>query len=121
MKIINQYKNLLFFLFIGLLLSACDPDGEENMSWRPGSTLKIIGPDAVELKPGTAGTANYRVEGFTIKENYTWTVNGTTVTPTRNGEFISVSFPTPGDYTIEVNNGTYRGSMMVTAEVAEPE
>jgi hypothetical protein len=117
MNFINQYKSFLFFLFVGVVLCACDPDGEENMSWRPGSTLKIIGPDAIEITPGKAApTASYRVDGFTIRENYTWTVNGAAVTPTRNGEFISITFTTPGPYTIEVSNGTYQGSLLVTAE-----
>lgn len=94
------------------VLSACDAE-EENIDWRAGDSLIIQGNTAVEA--GATGELYY-VEGFTIDKEYNWTVNGSAVTPSREGEFITVDFPTAGTYNITVTEGTYEGELTVTAE-----
>lgn len=107
------HKVLAVFVISALfLITSCNIDGEENIDWRPGDSLIIQGSSEVEV--GTEAEPYY-VEGFTIKKDYTWTVNGNAVQPVREGEFIEVSFPAAGDYTITVNNGTHEGTMTVTA------
>ena len=112
MKTKLNIKVILLALLATFWLSACDTDGEESMSWRPGTNLHIIG--ATEQEVGATGS--YYVDGFTVKENYTWQLNGTPLTPTRNGEFVSVQFANPGTYTITVTNGLNEGSLVITAE-----
>jgi hypothetical protein len=116
MKIKINSWFVLLLVWMGIGLTACDLNGEETMSWRPGSGLHIIGETEVEV--GTAGEAYY-VDGFTIKENYTWQLNGTPLTPTRGGEFVTIDFPVAGSYTITVTNGTYEGRLVVTAVEGE--
>lgn len=107
------HKVLAVFVISALfLITSCNIDGEEDIDWRPGDSLIIQGSSEVEA--GTVGEP-YFVEGFTVKEEYNWEVNGSAVTPVRGGEFIMVDFPTEGDYTITVSNGTYEGTLTVTA------
>ncbi len=113
MKIHNNIISALLILGAGVFLTACNDDDVESMKWRAGSGLHIIGPG--EVNAGTLGTSYY-VDGFTVKENYTWTLNNTALTPERGGEFVYPDFLNSGDYTIEVNNGKYRGT--TTVEVA---
>ncbi|WPP49259.1 hypothetical protein [Catalinimonas niigatensis] len=100
------------FLSAALLLSACDAE-EENIDWRAGDSLIIQGSAAVAA--GTEGEPYY-VEGFTVAKEYTWTVNGSSITPARGGEFIMVDFPAAGTYNITVSDGTYEGEHTVTVE-----
>lgn len=100
------------FLSAVLLLSACDAE-EENIDWRAGDSLIIQGSAAVAA--GTEGEPYY-VEGFTVDKEYTWTVNGRTIAPTRDGEFIMVDFPVAGTYNITVSDGTFEGERTVMVE-----
>jgi hypothetical protein len=113
MKTRLNIKTILFVLLAGFWLSACDTDGEESMSWKPGTTLHIIG--STEQEAG-ATAQSYYVDGFTVKENYTWQLNGTPLTPTRGGEYVSIDFPNAGTYTITVTNGVNQGNLVITAE-----
>lgn len=99
------------------LITSCNIDGEEDIDWRPGDSLIIQGSPEV-----TVGAVDepYYVEGFTVKKEYTWKLNDTQITSAQ-GEFVYVDFPTAGTYTITVNNGTYEGTLTVTAAVPEPE
>jgi hypothetical protein len=107
------YKFLAIWLIsILFVMTSCELDGEEEVDWRPGDSLIIQGSDEVEV--GAVDVAYY-VEGFTIKNNYSWTVNGNAAEGGREGEFAYVDFPAAGDYTIKVNNGDYEGTLVVTA------
>ncbi len=109
----NMHKILGIFVVVALFfMTSCNLDGEENIDWRPGDSLIIQG--SPEVVAGTLGEP-YFVEGFTIKKEYAWTLNGSTLQADREGEFIYVDFPTAGDYTITVNNGTHEGTLTVTA------
>lgn len=102
----------LILAFTVTMVVACDDDGEETMSWKPGSSLHIVGPDEVVV-----GEDNeYYVDGFTVKEDYQWTLNGSSVTPIREGEFVVLNIDAPGTYTLAVSNGKYDGSMEIVAE-----
>lgn len=94
------------------IITSCELDGEENIDWRPGDSLMIMGSSEVEV--GTEAEPYY-VEGFTIEKNYTWTVNGSAATPARQGEFVYLDFPAAGDYTIMVSSGEYEGILTVSA------
>jgi hypothetical protein len=101
----------LYFLLLMLcsFVMACDDEGEESMSWKPGSGLHIVGPGEV-----VAGEeSEYYVDAFTIKENYTWTLDGATITPERSGEFVMLTFDAPGDHTLTVTNGKLTGTMEI--------
>lgn len=107
------HKVLAVFMISTLfLITSCNIDGEESIDWRPGDSLIIQGSPEVEVG---AVDEPYYVEGFTVKKDYTWTVNGSAIEPVREGEFIMVDFPATGDYTITVSNGTYEGTLSVTA------
>lgn len=107
------YKITLVCLVSALcLFSACDAE-EENIDWRAGDTLIVQGSAAVAV--GTEAQPYY-VEGFTVDKEYSWAVNGNSVTPSRGGEFITVDFPTAGTYNITVTDGVYEGLRIVTAE-----
>jgi len=87
-------------------------DGEEKHS-HGGQVVRFSGgPDEVTVGGTTAvlpGRRVYCERNIQLDSKWCSCYNST-----RNGEFISVAFPTAGSYTIEVSNGTYRGSMMVT-------
>ena len=109
----KMHKVLIVLLTSTLfVMTSCEIDGEENIDWRPGDSLIILGSSEVE-----AGTVDepYYVEGFTINKSYSWTVNGNAAEVDKGGEFIHVDFPAEGDYTITVNNGDYEGTLTVTA------
>ncbi|MBT1704525.1 hypothetical protein [Chryseosolibacter indicus] len=93
-----------------LLFSCTDP--EETMSWRPGSSLHIIGEGEI-----TVGEEfEYYVDGYTINETYTWTLDGAAITPTRGGEFVILNFNSPGTHSLSVTNGRLTGTMEIVAE-----
>ena len=107
------YKFLAIWLTsILFVMTSCELDGEESIDWRPGDSLIIQGSSEVAV--GAEDEA-YFVEGFTIKKNYSWTVNGNAAEPGRQGEFVYVDFPAAGTYTIKVNSGDYEGTFVVTA------
>jgi hypothetical protein len=116
MKSINLYRLLFCLAIVAITLSSCDTDGEETMSWKPGSGLHIVGPGEIVI--GEEDDYQYYVDGFTIDETYTWTLDGTPITPIREGEFVVLEFDTEGEHLLEVSNGTLEGSMtiVVTAE-----
>jgi len=114
MKVYNILTALI--LCLSFVFTACDEDGEESISWKPGDSLIING--AAEVEAGTTGEPYY-VEGFTINKEYTWSVDGSDMNASREGEFIYVDFPTVGTHLIKVSNGEYEGEL--TVSVVEPE
>jgi hypothetical protein len=104
------YYYLIILFVTGSMLVACDTEGEESMSWRPGNSLHIVGPDEIEA----GSEESYYVDGFTIKETYTWQLDGAPITPTRNGEFVALEFEDEGEHTLTVTNGKYTGTLNVT-------
>ncbi len=108
-------KNFLkIFLIVGFgtIISACT-DPEESFNWNPGENLRISGSSEIS----TLTTASYYVQGFTIAEDYNWSLTGPSgeVTVRRDGEFADVFVEAPGTYTLTVSNGTYNGSMTIEA------
>jgi hypothetical protein len=110
MKTKNLFNSILIILMISLITFSCDTDGEETMSWKPGTGLHIVGPDELEI--GEEG--EYYVDGFTIDETYTWTLDGTPVTPIRDGEFVLLEFNEADDHVLTVSNGTYTGTIDIS-------
>lgn len=116
----NKIKKILSLslLLLSLGLISCDSE-EENISFQPGENLRIFGEDSFEVN----GEESYFVEGFTITEEYTWSINGSaslTVVEGRDGEFVDVTAAEIGTYTITVSNNVgLEGSK--TIEVVEPE
>lgn len=106
-----------FYLFVCALVvfTSCDIDGKENTEWEPANRLGITGSASVTITPTSTATPYY-VQGFSTQKTYTWTVNGNSVTPTRGGEFVNVTFPAAGDYVIKVTDGTYEGTLNVTVK-----
>lgn len=115
-----RYTRFATFLFVAALmvvgLVACD-FSEQNYDIEPGDSLAIAGPTEVEV----GDTEEYYVRAFTIEKEYSWTVNGEAPDNVRrDGEFIDVSFPEAGTYTIEVTatgggDPDYSGTLEVTA------
>lgn len=108
----KMHRTIITFLFVAALFAGCNV-ANENISFKPGDSLAIIGDEVVN----TQDTASYHVRGFTIDKNYTWTVNGSEVESYREGEFIDIIFPEdqPGDYTITVSTGEHSGELVVDA------
>lgn len=88
-------------------------DEEETMSWKPGSSLHIVG--ASELEAGE-DEEEYYVDGYTVKESYTWTLDGAPITPIRGGEFVVLAFDEAGTHVLTVSNGKLSGTMEITVE-----
>jgi hypothetical protein len=110
--IINKIYTLIATACIVGMLAACDTDGEETMSWKAGTGLHIVGPDEI-----IAGDEEeYYVDGFTINETYTWTLDGLTITPERKGEFVTLMFDDAGTHQLTVSNGTLSGALEITVE-----
>jgi hypothetical protein len=109
-------QNLIIYFLsavtVAFVAGACDDDGEETMSWKPGANLHIVGPAEV----AAGDEEQYYVDAFTIAETYTWELDGSTVTPERGGEFVTLSFPGAGTHTLSVTNGTYTGMLEITVE-----
>ena len=108
----NIYKIFFTITALALLsvLVACEGE-EESYGWRPGGTLHVLGDESVPVLT----TASYRVDGFTVDESYTWTLNGNAVDPVRQGEFVEIMLPAPGEYELSVTNGSLSGTTTVTA------
>lgn len=106
-KHISVVFSALAFMFVAMQCT----EPEETMSWRAGNGLHILG--STEVAAGSS--ASYYVDGFTVDEEYTWTLNGNPVTPTRGGEFVSVMFPAAGDYTLKVSNGKLEGELKIAS------
>ena len=106
----NKLLNIALALLLMASLWACEGE-EEPYDWEPAGTLHIIGDDIVPI----GASQGYRVDGFTIDNSYTWTLNGNAVEPTREGERVSISLPAPGDYELVVSNGTLEGKLTVAA------
>lgn len=110
-----------FLLVLGIAVltlgtTGCD-NFEDNLDFEAGDSLRISGPATAT----TGQTRAYYVEAFTIAQNYTWNVsNGATGSVRREGEFYDVTFPSPGTYTVTVNNGTYSGTRTVTVSNPAP-
>lgn len=109
MKTMKRFTYILLVL-ISFVISSCETDGEETMSWKPGTGLHIVGPDELEIDE----EGEYYVDGFTIDETYTWTLDGTPVTPVRDGEFVILQFDAADDHVLTVTNGTYSGKLDIS-------
>ena len=97
-------------LLLGIGLLACEGE-EESYDWVPAGNLHIIGSESVPVLSG----ATYRVDGFTVNNEYSWTLNGNPVTPDRQGEFVNLNLPEPGEYRLAVSNGTLDDTLTITA------
>ena len=95
-------------IMVGML--ACEGE-EESYDWAPAGVLHIVGDSEVPA----GASQSYRVDGFTIDNDYTWTLDGTAVEPTGEGERASISLPAPGGYELTVSDGTLQGTMTITA------
>jgi hypothetical protein len=104
-------------------LPSCNGE-EENFGWRPGPELLIRYEDDgswVDLTTGTLTvnaneTFTFGVAGFSVEEDYIWTVTGSgaVVTPGVSKEFIEVEFTQAGSVTIAIENRKYSGDVVVT-------
>ncbi len=110
MKIHKNILPALLMLGAGIFLTACNDDDVESMKWRAGTNLHILGEG--EVSAGSLGNAYY-VDGFTVQENYAWTLNDAPLTPERGGEFVYLDFLNSGEYNVEVSNGRYQGSTAI--------
>ena len=108
--LVNKYIALAAIIMV-IILSACT-DPEETMSWKPGTGLHIVGPGEVAIGDET----EYYVDGFTIDEDYTWTLDGNQITPVRDGLAVMVEFDAASSHTLTVSNGKLEGSMDIVAE-----
>ena len=97
-------------LLLGIGLLACEGE-EESYNWVPAGNLHIIGSESIPVLSGTS----YRVDGFTVNNDYTWTLNGDPVTPDRKGEFVNINLTEPGEYRLAVSNGTLDDTITITA------
>lgn len=110
----HRYKTLpLFLLAVALVVVGCD-QSEQNVDPENANEY-IITQENSAVGDGSAGTfagsqqvfvpdtLSFRVQGFTIEKNYTWTVNDSEVPvevssdqsyvwEDRQGEFVSVMF-----------------------------
>jgi hypothetical protein len=116
MKILITYRYFFILLVLATTATSCDTDGEETMSWKPGNGLHIVGPAEVIL--GEEDDYSYYVDGFTVDETYTWTFDGTPITPVRKGEFVVLEFDEEAEHLLTVSNGTLEGkiNIVVTSE-----
>ena len=94
-----------------MILSACT-DPEETMSWKPGTGLHIVGPSELE----TGEEAEYYVDGFTVTEDYTWSLDGNNIAPIRDGLMVQLDFDDAATHTLKVSNGKMEGSMEIVVE-----
>ena len=102
-------------------LAACD-NFEDNLEFEAGDSRTVVGPSALTIASGASSvTGSYYVQAFTTTQNYTWSVSGPgspSTSTRRDGEYLDVTFPSAGTYTITVNDGTYDGSRTVTVSQA---
>jgi hypothetical protein len=107
-----KYIVSLLLVSASLFFTACNDDEIESMSWRPGTGLHInvVGSGAFV----TGATRSFYVDGFTTNENYEWRLNNNVIQPVRGGEFVSITFPSAGTYTLAVTNSKYSGTRTIT-------
>lgn len=114
---------LLFVLAVAAVLglAACDTVGEQNVDWKPGESLTIIGGSEFLFPAARSSfpvTETYRVNSYTIDKNYTWTLNGEAVpegSVLDDGERVSITFSEPGTYTLAIDDGEeYTGEVTIT-------
>lgn len=121
MKINIKIIALLFLASAAMV--ACDTDGEQNFEFEPGNTLFIEGTGEVSFNDvlADASTNSYYVRGFTINEEYSWTLDGQPIEAARGGEFVFIDFAElgPGVYELTVDNGTFTGTKEI-AVLASP-
>lgn len=104
MKKINNIFIMGLCLLTLVIFSSCENE-EENISFTPGTNLIITGSEEII----STETETYFVEGFTINEQYTWSIAGpgnatVTVVSGRDGEFVDVVVADAGTYTLSVEN-----------------
>ena len=108
----NIATRYITIIAIGVALLCGCTDGEETMSWKPGTKLHIVGPGALEV----GEDAEYYVDGYTIDETYTWKLDGNAITPTRNGLAVELEFDAAAAHVLTVSNGKLEGTMDITVE-----
>lgn len=113
--------------------ASCDISGEESFGFEQGDSLAIVGLGAPGADPVvipqdtttadttdiTSVTVSYYIKAFTIDKDYTWTVSGEGAqrdSVYRQGEYFDVTFNQMGEYTVEVDDGEYQGSITFTAQ-----
>lgn len=102
---------LLFSSLLAAILIGCK-DEEENMTFRPGNQLFLIGSG--NTYSGAEGV-RYYVENEHMDKTYTWSATGgATITKDQdNDAFVYVDFPDPGTYEITASNGETEGTIVV--------
>jgi hypothetical protein len=110
MKALKYILTLILIVAAGDFFTACKEDDMESMSWKPGTSLHIIGSGTATV----GRSRSYYVDGFTVKENYEWRLNNNVIPSDRNGEYVKVTFQAAGTYTLTVTNGKYTGTSVVT-------
>lgn len=108
----NHYR---IFSTIGALslltiFAACEGE-EESYDWVPAGDLHILGGDSIPVLSG----ASYRVDGFTVNNDYSWTLNGDPINPVREGEFVELTLDEPGEYQLAVSNGRLDDTLTIAA------
>lgn len=103
------FQALTACALFSIFLASCDTDGEQAFDFVPGTALTIVGPAEVDAGFSYA----YYVEGFTIDKSYTWALDDSSITPTREGEYVEIGFPEPGTYELTVDNGVNQGTQTI--------
>jgi hypothetical protein len=113
MKINFRKYFALGLCLMAALMVACNPTGEQNFEFEPGSSLLITGPAEIN----TLSPTDYYVRGFTVNYDYDWTLDGPDgeITVLREGEYVRVTANEPGTYTLNVTRNGVSGSTTITA------
>lgn len=105
----TTFRNTFFLMaFLAVLsLAACDTVGEQNVDWRPGDALGVVGPitESGGEYDGQLGTAYFYVQAHNREQTYNWSVSPKAASSEvlRDGLYYKVEFDTPGSYTITVS------------------
>ena len=120
---IKPIKLALVLLCTVAFMAACVDEGEEIVDWKAGNSLLIAG----NIVSGSSATteassepARFYVIGYTVDKTYNWTLNESPVEATRGGEYANVVFEQPGEYTLQVSDGTINpGVVKISVSSAE--
>ncbi len=93
----NMLRSFFALLLAGVLagtLTACD-QSEQNFDLQEGDQLEVLGPSGVVIPNyDSSATSTYTVRAFTVEQEYTWSVEGTSDGTTNNdGEEYVVNSP----------------------------
>lgn len=123
MRMLRSTFYSLLVAVLAVSLAACDTTGEQNISWEPGDSRSIEAPDGTR-SPGpyqvvVPDTSSFFVQAFTAEQDYEWTLDGEPIPEEnirRQGEYVDLTFPEAGTYTLTVDDGEYTGEITIEAE-----